>query len=226
MPRIARAVLPGCPHHVTQRGNYGQPVFSDDDDCHQYLRWLIEYKSKYGLLVWAWCLMPNHVHLICLPWQAESLASTLRDTHMRYANYKNRKENRRGHLWQGRYYSCALGGNHLWAALRYIERNPVRARIVRRAEQYSWSSARAHVRGRPDGILDDGLSMEEMFDVPTRDWRRWLSEPDDENELRILRSASMTGRPIGSPNFVRKAEALLGRRLHALKWGRPKKSGK
>lgn len=224
MPRIARVVIPSCPHHVTQRGNYGQPIFSDDDDRQQYLRWLIEYKSKYGLLVWAWCLMPNHVHLICVPRQAESLASTLRDTHMRYANYKNRKEGLRGHLWQGRYYSCALGGKHLWAALRYIERNPVRAQIVRRAEQYAWSSARPHVSGKPDGILDDGLPMEEMSDAPTRDWRGWLSQLDDEKERRVLRSGSMTGRPVGSPNFIRKAEALLGHRLHALRRGRPKKN--
>jgi putative transposase len=127
MPRIARVVAVGLPHHITQRGNYRQDVFFDTDDRRQYLLWIGEYSAKYGLSVLAYCLMQNHVHFIAIPREANSLAKTFNAAHMRYSQYFNKKLKQRGHLWQGRFYSCVLDESHLMLASRYIERNPVRA---------------------------------------------------------------------------------------------------
>ena len=226
MSRIARAIMPGFAHHVTQRGNYRQEVFEDDEDRQVYLRFLCEYKKKYGLLVWAWCLMDNHIHLVCVPSAAESLGATLRDTHMRYANYFNRKRDLQGHLWQGRYASCICDERHEWAAIRYVERNPVRANMVERAEDYAWSSAAAHVTGKADGILDAGLPVEEMVQGVIGNWSEWLTSEDDEKVVRRLRSNTHTGRPCGSKGFVSKIETLLNRKLHPKKHGRPRKKAK
>ena len=136
------------PLHVTQRGNYRQSVFENDDDRRQYLVWLKEYKAKHGLRIWAWCLMDNHVHLVCVPGGPRSLCEALRHTHMRYAGYMNRQRGVQGHFWQGRFYSCVLDDEHLWAAVRYVERNPVRNGLAARAEEYPWSSAGARVSGK------------------------------------------------------------------------------
>ena len=129
MPRIARAVAPGYPHHVTQRGNYRQIVFEDEEDFQQYKTWLKDYSGKFGLKIWAYCLMNNHVHFVCVPTKEYSLAKTFNTLHMRYSQYINRKKGAKGHLWQGRFFSCSLDEIHLYAAVRYIENNPVRAKI-------------------------------------------------------------------------------------------------
>ena len=155
MPRIARAVAVGYPHHITQRGNYRQAVFESDEDYIRYLELLRLYCKKYSLKIWAYSLMGNHVHFIAVPIEPESLAKTFNTLHMRYAQYFNMKNKASGHLWQGRFYSCALDERHLYAGMRYVENNPVRARIVKRAEQYQWSSAGAHVErwcGRGEAV--------------------------------------------------------------------------
>ncbi|MFH0800878.1 MAG: transposase [bacterium] len=131
MPRIARAVAPVYPHHVTQRGNYRQPVFEEENDFRQYLFWLKEYTQRYALKIWAYCLMSNHVHFICVPEKEDSLAKCFNTLHMQYSQYVNKKKAVRGHLWQGRFYSCMIDERHLYAAVRYIENNPVRAGIVK-----------------------------------------------------------------------------------------------
>jgi len=144
MPRIARAVVPECPHHITQRGNNRQGVFFVADDYRLYLDILREQSRRYGLEVHAYCLMANHVHLVATPHGADSLAKAVGRTHWRHSQAINRLHGRSGHLWQGRFYSCALDRPHFWAAVQYVERNPVRARLVRRAWDYAWSSAAAH----------------------------------------------------------------------------------
>jgi putative transposase len=222
MPRIARAVLAGYPHHVTQRGNYGQTVFDQEEDQRVYLEWLCEYKARHGLKVWAWCLMDNHVHLVAVPERQGSLGQTLHSAHMRYANYLNRKRGAVGHLWQGRFYSCVLDDEHLWAAIRYVERNPVRAGVVERAEEYRWSSARAHLSGRSDGVLDGRVEWNRAV-TAVGDWSGWLGQPEEHGKLQRLRSHTRTGRPLGDDGFLAKVEALLDRRLKALTRGRPTK---
>lgn len=222
MPRIARAVVAGYPHHITQRGNYGQTVFDEDEDRGIYLEWLCEYKARCGLEVWAWCLMDNHVHLVGVPQRQGSLGQALRSAHMRYANYLNRKRGAAGHLWQGRFYSCVLDEQHLWAAIRYVERNPVRAGLVERAEEYRWSSARAHVSGSPDGVVDGGPQWCAGL-TGVGGWPSWLGQPEELGKLQRLRSHTRTGRPLGDQGFMAKVEAYLGRRLRALPRGRPTK---
>jgi putative transposase len=155
MPRVARIVLPGQPHHVTQRGNNRQDVFFVDDDRHAYLDLLQAHGERFGFTVLGYCLMSNHVHIVGTPTRADSLAKAIGRTHFRYSQYINRRHRRSGHLWQNRFFSCALDEVYLWRTLCYVERNPVRAKLVRRAWAYPWSSASVHVSGTaPTGLLD------------------------------------------------------------------------
>jgi putative transposase len=219
MPRIARAVAEGFPHHVTQRGNYGQDVFGSDADYLQYLEWLEFYAKKYFLKIWAYCLMSNHVHFIVVPKEEDSLAKTFNTLHMRYSQYVHIKKEHRGHLWQGRFFSCVLDERHLYAAVRYVENNPVRAHIVRRAEQYRWSSARTHVKGEADSVLTNDCYLVNRIE----DWTAYLREKDDAGLIEEIRQSTKTGRPCGDDKFVVKVERVLGRRLAALPRGRPRK---
>jgi REP-associated tyrosine transposase len=155
MPRRARCVLPGIAYHVTQRGVDRRATFSADEDRHTYLRLLGENLREADVRLWAWCLMTNHVHLVLLPGSEESLSVLFRRVHGRYAQYYNARWGRSGHLWQNRFFSCILGTGHLWTALAYVERNPVRAGMVEAAVDYPWSSAAAHTTGiAPTGLLD------------------------------------------------------------------------
>jgi putative transposase len=220
MPRIARVVAKGYPHHVTQRGNYRQPVFEEDDDYVQYLEWLQDYGKKYFLKIWAYCLMSNHVHFVCVPEQEDSLARTFNALHMRYSQYFNQKKKLKGHLWQGRFYSCILDEKHLYAAVRYVETNPVRAGIVRKPQRYKWSSASSHVNRKEDSVLSQDCYLVKEIE----DWLEYLREKEDEQIIRNIRKSSMTGRPCGNDRFMKKLERLFGRKLKALPWGRPRKN--
>jgi Transposase and inactivated derivatives len=154
MPRRSRAIAVGYPHHITQRGNYRQTVFTVADDYTRYLEWLSQYSRKYGLDIWAYCLMPNHVHFVGVPGFVDSLSRTFNTVHMQYAQYYNQKMGAKGHLWQGRFFSCVLDERHTYAAVRYVELNPVRSGLVASPEQYQWSSAKSHITG----IFDSALS--------------------------------------------------------------------
>ncbi len=219
MPRIARVVVPGCPHHITQRGNRREDVFFGDNDCQKYLQLLLEYSQKHGLETLAYCLMTNHVHLVSVPAQRDSLSSVLKPVDMRYAQHVNWTHGISGRLWQGRFFSCVLDDEHLWAAIRYVERNPVRARIVGKAEAYPWSSASAHCGLRRDPIL----SHLPMGGPPESGWAAWLIEKDDEKMLATLRMNTRTGRPAAGRQFVKDLELRLGCRLLANPVGRPQK---
>lgn len=153
MPRLARSVCAELPHHITQRGNRREDVFFTDQDRQAYLDWLKDYAEKSKVDILAYCLMTNHLHLVAVPSTEQGLQQLLKPLHMRYAQRINRARGWKGHLWQGRYYSSALDEDYLWAAIRYVERNPVRARIVRKAENYPWSSARGHCGTREDSLL-------------------------------------------------------------------------
>ena len=171
MPRISRVVAVGHPHHVTQRGNYRQTVFETDQDYLLYLDWLKTYCQKYSLKMWAYCLMGNHVHFITVPMEEDSLARVFNTLHMRYSQYINDRRNARGHLWQGRFFSCVLDERHLYAGVKYVENNPVRAGIARKADAYRWSSARAHVRKIADPVLSGDCYLEKKI----KDWSEYLS---------------------------------------------------
>ena len=233
MPRIARIVVPGYPHHITQRGNNRQDVFFVDDDRRAYLAILAEQAERYGLAVEGYCLMTNHIHLIATPGSADSLAKAVGRTHWLYTQYVNRLHGRCGHLWQNRFYSCGLDETHFWTAMVYVERNPVRARVVRKPWRYVWSSAAAHC-GHADatGLLDlDGWARMLPRSGPEArraggldGWREALCAPLDDRTLSRLRIWTHRGRPLGSDRFVAKLERLVGRRLRPLPVGRPRKT--
>lgn len=172
MPRIARIVAVGLPHHITQRGNYRQNVFLDDDDRKQYLSWIQEYSNEYDLSILAYCLMQNHVHLIAIPDRQSSLAKTFNVAHMRYSQYFNKKMQATGHLWQGRFYSCILDEPHLMVAAKYIERNPVRANIVRKPWEGKWSSALAHIKKEESLVRLKDLFK--IIDMSCESWRQYI----------------------------------------------------
>ena len=225
MPRVARIVIPNCPHHVTQRGNNRQDVFFVDDDRVAYLRLLKEESEKHRVCVDGYCLMTNHVHLIVTPKSQQSLAKALGRTHFRYSQYINRLHKRSGHLWQNRFYSCALDEDHYWTAMAYVEQNPVRARLVRRPWRHPWSSAAAHcgdARDRSELLDLDGWSVR----LAGSDWKETLAEMLGKEMLSTLRLNTHRGRPLGSDSFLSKIESLVGRRLRALPVGRPRKKNK
>src|SRR5277367_1716111 len=151
MARLARVVAAGIPHHVTQRGNRGQSVFFEDGDYRAYMALLAEGCANAGVAVWGYCLMPNHIHLIMVPHDEAGLREALGETHRRYTRRVNFREGWRGHLWQGRFASVPMDEPHLLACARYVELNPVRARLAGRAEDWPWSSVHAHLAGRDDG---------------------------------------------------------------------------
>ncbi|MFH1114899.1 MAG: transposase [Pseudomonadota bacterium] len=158
MAQIARVVIPGYPHHVTQRGNRRQPTFFCREDYRAYIDLMSEWCTKHGVDIWAYCLMTNHVHLIAVPASSQSLALGIGEAHRRYTRRINFREGWRGHLWQGRFASYVVEETHLLAAARYIEMDPVRARMARDPARYPWSSASAHIAG----INDDLVNVEKM----------------------------------------------------------------
>jgi len=220
MPRIARVVAVGLPHHVTQRGNNRQRIFDSDQDRLLYLKLLRTYSERHRLRLWGYCLMDNHIHLIAVPGHSGSLARTLRQTHADYARYANIKRRSSGHFWQNRYFSCALDPTHCWQALAYVEKNPVRAGMVATPAQWSWSSARAHLGDRDAGSWLDLTRWRKIY--TPKQWREVLrTTVADEAHADRIREASRTGRPLGRANFIRELERLLKRRLRSRKPGRP-----
>jgi putative transposase len=220
MARLARVVAKGVPHHVTQRGNRRQRVFFGDDDYREYKALLAEGCAKAGVAIWAYCLMPNHVHLILVPEEADALRAALSEAHRRYSRRVNFREGWRGYLWQGRFASTPMDEAHLMAAARYVELNPVRARLAARAEDWPWSSARAHLSGRNDGVATVAPLLERESD-----WAGFLAAglPDDAHAA--IRSAERTGRPLGGTDFTAALEAALGRTLARRKPGRKPRAG-
>ena len=158
MPRIARAVALEFPHHVVQRGNNREKVFINEEDKKKYLSLLKEYSSKWDTYILAYCLMSNHVHSLTRPITNESLYKMMQGITLCYTQYFNRTYKRTGRLWESRYHSCVVDKEkYLWAAARYIEQNPVRVKIVKKAADYPYSSAKAHIQGLQDEILGEAL---------------------------------------------------------------------
>ena len=220
MPRGNRIVFAGVPHHVTQRGNRRERVFFRESDYSAYLAWLKQYTREHAVDVLAYCLMPNHVHLVVVPDTQDALNHALRPLHMRYAQSVNRARGWKGHLWQGRYFASALDEGHLWAAIRYVERNPVRARLVDAADCYPWSSASAHCGLWGDPVLSEDPGWRRKLEQ-IGNWSRWLSDADDTRCLQTLRHQVVKGLPCGSDAFIDDLEMRCGRRLRSRRPGRP-----
>ncbi|MCX5667713.1 MAG: transposase [Candidatus Omnitrophica bacterium] len=214
MARMARVVIPNIPHHITQRGNRTQKVFFSGKDKSHYLKLLLEQAKKAGLTFWAYCLMDNHIHLIAVPEREDSLSKGIGDTNKYYTRMINLREGWRGYLWQGRFSSFPLDEKYLYAAVRYVERNPVRAGIVKRAEDYEFSSARAHIYKKKDLLLSDNFMIKEI-----KDWKSYLAEGDDEDEQKLFQKHTCNGRPLGKDGFIEKLEEISGRILKPMKRG-------
>jgi putative transposase len=215
MARIGRIVVPGFPHHVTQRGNRRQQVFFEPSDYALYRDLLAERCRKASVEVWAYCLMPNHVHLVLMLHTSDGLARAIGETHRQYTGFINARSRWTGHLFQGRFSSIALDEAHLAAVVRYVALNPVRARLVARAQDWAWSSVRAHLAGRDDGLVQVAPLIERAG--------RFADLIEAEADLvafAALRDAEGTGRPLGSDAFIAELERRTGRKLRRLKPGR------
>jgi putative transposase len=224
MARLARIVIPDVAHHVTQRGNRSQPVFFSDEDYAAYRDLVTAACAANGVRCLAWCLMPNHVHLILVPPDPDGLRAALAEAHRRYSRAINRAHDWTGYLWQGRFASYPMDDAHLLTAIRYVELNPVRAKLAAHAEDWRWSSATAHVTGKPDGLTDlkgsAGLH---------RNWRAMLRHGLEAGDVSPEEEAAIearirTGRPLGDEAFVEGLEAASGRRLKPLKRGPKRQS--
>ena len=205
MSRRSRIVVEGLAHHIIQRGNRRQKVFFSENDKRLYLSLLKKYCEKYGVLIWAYCLMDNHVHLVLVPSKIEGFCQAVGQTHWWYTTIVNKREKWKGYLWQGRFKSFVLHGNYLKNVVRYVELNPVRAGMVQCAEQYGWSSARVHIEGTKDPILDYSPLLDEIVD-----WKEYLRGEEGVDNLKLFRNHLSTGKPLGDKIFLEELSSKIG----------------
>jgi putative transposase len=218
MARLARVVVAGVPHHITQRGNRRQVTFFEAEDYRRYLALMGQWCGRCAVEVWADCLMPNHVHLIVVPSSEDGLRRGLGEAHRRYTRHINFREGWRGHLWQGRFASFPMDERYLMRAARYVELNPVRAKLCRAPWRWPWSSAAAHMAGKDDGLVRVRPLLERAGD-----WRDFLSEGLAADEVELFRCHERTGRPLGEARFLERIEKTLKRVIRPRKRGpRPK----
>jgi putative transposase len=192
MPRIARIVIPGIPHHVTQRGNRREPVFFEAGDYDRYLAFLSQSALSSGTAVWAYCLMPNHVHLIVVPSHPNGLRDLFADAHRRYTNFINWRHGWTGHLWQGRFGSVPMDEEHLAHALRYVAQNPVRAGLVKAPQDWPHSSVRDCLIGHSKGLVNIGPVLERYPDFAS-----FIGQELPKTKHDALRRSETSGRPLG-----------------------------
>jgi putative transposase len=226
MARIARIVVPGVPHYVTQRGTGGLEVFFGDEDYGAYVELLAESCAEARTACWAYCLMPDQLHLILVPKHEDGLRAALGETHRRYTRRINQRENWYGHLWQERFHSFPMDKAWLGPGARYIELSPVKAGLVRRARDWRWSSARAHLAGESDSLVKAAPLLKRLGD-----WRGLLAArrgaaatAEEAAATARLERHGRTGRPLGGAAFISRLETLTGRRLKPGKPGRPRKA--
>lgn len=217
MPRQPRLVVPFVAHHLTQRGNYGQTIFEDSADFVRYCRWTNAISYKHGFRVLAYCLMPNHVHFIASPEHQDSFARTFQIVHTRYARHANRRRELNGHLWQARFFSCVLDDQHLYRAIRYVERNPVRAGLARVPWEYRWSSAAAHAATGPSPIELTPVYPDRVGAA----WKEYIGI-DDPALLPRIRATTARGAFLGGEGFLREIETRIGRPVVSRNRGRPR----
>ena len=208
MSRLPRICVSGVPHHVTARGNRREPIFFEDGDQDIYCDMLAEQTRKAHVEVWAYCLMPNHVHLVLCPHDTKGLSHALGAAHKRWANFVNSRGRWRGHLFDGRFGSVAMDEGHLISAVRYVALNPVRARLVARAQDWKWSSVHAHLAGK-----DDGLAIVAPVLDRVKDFAALIADHANDSGFAALRAAEQTGRPLGTTDFIAGLERILKRRI-------------
>jgi len=218
MPRNARIVAVGVPQHITVRGNRRQDVFFTDQDRVRYLEWLCEYSERYQFQVYAYCLMTNHVHIIGNPLNESGMGNMMRILGVRHSQHINKSQGWSGHLWQNRYFSTMLDEAHLHKAVRYVEQNPVRAKMISQAVDYPWSTASAHCGLSINPLIKGDRAWSGELD----DWPRLLKENVDEEALREMRECTNSGKPSGDEDFVARISTLVGKRIERRPRGRPR----
>lgn len=218
MARIARVVVPEFPHHIIQRGNRRQKVFFNEDDYSEYLKLLDNYSRRFKVDILAYCLMPNHIHLISTPLKDGSLSRAIGETHRNYTRLINFREKWRGYLWQGRFSSYVLNESYLLAVTRYILLNPVKAAIAKKPWDYKWSSIRHHMRIDKSPLVKDNLLRGLIGN-----WKDFLNTAPGDDDVRLFQLHERTGRPLGNNAFIEKLESLLNTNLKKKKAGRRKK---
>lgn len=220
MVRLPRLVIPGHPYHVTQRGNRRQRTFFEESDYALYRDLLAAAADKAGAEIWCYCLMPNHVHLIVVPADEDGLRRTLADAHRRYTGYINARHRWTGHLWQGRFGAVVMDEAHLAHAMRYVSLNPVRAGLAARPQGWAWSSVRAHLAGRDDGLVRVAPALERYGSFAAFLGEGAADGADGEEAAwRALRRSETSGRPLGSASWIAGLEARTGRTLAPRKRG-------
>lgn len=227
MPRLSRIILPNRPHHIIQRGHNKQDIFLSDDDYLYYLENLNDWKQRLGCKIYAYCLMTNHVHLIIDPGpKAANLALLMKRVAGRQTRYVNRRYQRTGTLWEGRYKSSPIETDtYLLACCRYVELNPMRAHMVSRPEQYRWSSYRSKVGLAEWGGLDQDPCYEALAPTPSQRaerYAKWVSEDVPAGEWERIRTAVQRGQLTGGNRFVSEVARHVGRRIEWRGRGRPK----
>ena len=221
MPRPDRVVIPGLPHHLNHRGNRCQDIFRESEDREIYQRLLRKHAKENGVQINSYTLMSNHVHLVVVPEHEESLSAMIQEAHGPYATIFNGRYGLTGHLWEGRFFSCVLDPSHFWKATRYVERNPVRAGLVRMSENYRWSSAAAHCGLRIDGLLSSHRPLEGLIE----DWSTWLARGNPQGVDEYIRQQTFSGHACGSADYFHGLEQTLGIQILPRKRGRPRKMG-
>jgi len=215
MARMARLVVAGYPHHVTQRGNRRQKTFFCAEDYQHYLELMAEFSHAAETEVLAYCLMPNHVHLVMVPDHKDGLRASIGEAHRRYTRRINFREGWRGHLWQERFHSFLMDENYLLSTVRYVENNPVKANLCVRAEDWEWSSAQAHIEGKDDILV----SVKPMLDR-IGNWASYLSQDDAICNIdETIGQHARTGRPLGDESFIRQLEVVTSLSLMPQKPG-------
>lgn len=225
MPRRARLVMPGVAWHVIQRGNNRSACFYTEDDCRFYLNVLKEQAEKFGCVVHAYVLMTNHVHLLLTPSQNESVSLTMKHLGQRYVQYINRTYRRSGTLWEGRYKSCLVQDEgYVLACYRYIELNPLRARMVKHPGEYRWSSYRANAFGEHDELLCEHEQFRRLgFDevVRRKNYRALFAAQLDAVLVNEISTATNGNYVLGDSRFAQEIEQALDRRVLKGRAGRP-----
>lgn len=216
MARRARVIIPGLPHHVTQRGNRRERIFLQPGDEALYLDLMSEQLRRRDVACWAYCLMPNHVHFILTPSDEDGLSRAVGEAHRRYTAFVGARGRWTGHLFQGRFGCVAMDEDHLLAAFRYLALNPVKAGLTVRAGDWPWSSARAHIarQDTPHVRVEAALARIDDFAAFL------ASDRGDAETWSDVLKAEMIGRPTGSRAWVEGLEEQLGRPLSPQKRGR------
>lgn len=227
MPRPLRPIADGLVYHVINRGNARQPVFFRDEDYLAFLKAIGDLKQRKPFELYGYCLMPNHVHLLVRPHEV-SISRIAQSLLVSHTQRYHRCHQTSGHVWQGRFKSPVVQyDDHLLCVLRYIEANPVRAKMVASAGEFRWSSFAAHGQGEPNDLLDPVTGYEALAAYPAvrrRRWSDWVHQASSEAETQAIRRSNETGLPYGDAAWVKRLASRLKFDLTIRPRGRPRKS--